>query len=457
MSTVLHDQYQVCLREIESYIPSKGRIFTLDRITQLLSRLGNPHVAYPVIHVGGTAGKSSTSAMIAQMLTESGYRTGLHTSPHLVSATERLIIDGVCIPEEKFILLWHAVKPHVVAISEILDMGKPTYFEILVCMMFLYFKNEHIDVAVVEVGLGGKVDGTNVVDSAVAVLTNVGLDHTEILGNTVEEIVMDKREIIKPGKISVSGVTQETVRAAVIDKAHTVASMLYLLGRDFHTEHIRSSTGASYVGCVFDYVSSDRTIRNIELGMIGEYQVTNAAVAITAVIHLEHFVVSDDAIRRALMDLSYPGRFEYVNHDTHTYIIDGAHNPMKIGAFVSSVKTVYPAMRFPIVMAVKDDKDIQHIMEYLIPIASEFHFVSFSPTLDIKHASMSHTDYLAQAVNTIDESMRVYQYQSVEACLQSIEQTQSASPIIITGSLYFVGKIHDLWEIPFQMTKHAAS
>ncbi|OGG12505.1 hypothetical protein A2875_04500 [Candidatus Gottesmanbacteria bacterium RIFCSPHIGHO2_01_FULL_46_14] len=397
---------------------SSGKTYSLERIRSLLSDLKSPHLAVPTIHVGGTAGKGSTSFLIASILEHAGYRVGLYTSPHLISITERITIDRTPITESAFVAILESIKSAI-------PQGA-TYFEIITAMTFAYFAREHVDVAIVEVGVGGKLDCTNVVDPRVSVITNVGLDHTEILGETIEDISRDKREIIKPKKPVISGVTQPQIRDLIIEKAASVDAPLFLAGRDFHIKNLTIGRPI-----VFDYVSPEKTLSNLELSLLGRHQVVNAAVAITAVFQ-SGFIVTADAIRKALSTASYPGRMEVMGN----IIIDGAHNPMKIQALSNALTDHFPGVQFETLFAVKGDKNAFDMVRTLAPFVSHWYLTTLEALTDWGKGQMLPVNALEKTIKEADPGKPVSVVEKPEEFLQN-----PPPPTLITGSLYLVGAV----------------
>lgn len=413
------------MEEAESYLSlfySSKWTYTLDRMRTLMQELGNPQSSLRVIHVGGTAGKGSTCSVAAAILRAAGYRVGLHTSPHLISVTERLNINGQPISEQRFIQILNEIKP-------IADRIKPTYYEITVAMMFKYFHEEQVDIAIVEVGLGGRLDGTNVLTPVVSVITNVGLDHTEILGNTVEKIATDKREIIKYGTLVVSGVTQPTVQKLIMEKSSTVHSQLFLLKRDFSIRNLKFTDGVS-----FDYVSPDITIRHLEVSLIGRHQAVNAALAITAVLHCG-LTVPEDAIRSALTSTRISGRLEIKDG----LLIDGAHNPMKMTALARALTDYYPTKTFPVLFAAKSDKNVAQMVRILKSHVSHWYVTHVSRQTDWGKSVMYTTPDLAQIVSGTDPGKPVT---VIDDCIKFLNARKNSDVLLlITGSLYLVGAV----------------
>lgn len=404
---------------LESLKPETGSklyIGTLDRINDLLERLGNPQRGINFVHVGGTAGKGSTCYMIAAMLQAAGYKTGLHVSPHIEDVRERLQINGQFIREDQFVAYVHHIAPVMEAMRATSPHGAPSYFEALLAIAFQYFKDKKVDIAVVEVGMGGTLDGTNVITPKVAVLTNVGLDHTQFLGDTVEKIAHDKVGIFKMGIDVVSGVTQPSVRAIVRAKAKGLGCYLQLLGDDFD--------------------------KNIPATIHVPYQRKNASLAIAAIRALKKhgFTVSDDVIQTSLASVKIPGRFEIFPKLLATnyqlpVILDGAHNPDKVQALREAIAVVFPDKKIRFVFAAKKDKNIIEMIKILEPIAKKFYFTKFLQSTDFgKDFSFDPKEFSTTVGSEV--------FKTSDGALQKAQDESDKDDVIcVTGSLYLVGEV----------------
>src|SRR5512143_3207423 len=290
----------------------------------LMARLGNPHRAFRSIHVAGTNGKGSTSAFLASVLQAAGCRTGLYTSPHLVSFTERIRVDGAPIPEARVVELAERVRE---AYSRSAGTGRdgamsPTFFEVTTAVAFCYFAEEGVDIAVVEVGMGGRLDSTNVVTPLVSVITNIDIEHTEYLGGTLEQIAGEKAGIIKPGVPVVTGAMQPEAKGVIEREAAAKGSPVYLLAREFRAVNVVAGREQ-----VFDYRGLDAAYRGLHVRMLGRHQVDNASLALAAVECLRDagVAVDETAVRRGLERALWEGRLERVAQGPDIYL-DGAHN-----------------------------------------------------------------------------------------------------------------------------------
>jgi len=342
----------------------------LGNIRSLLCVLGHPERVFPSVHVAGTNGKGSTSAMIAAVLTAAGYRTGLYTSPHLVSFTERIRIDGRKIPTERVAGCTRRLA------REIRRTGA-TFFDATTAIAFQYFADRHVDIAVIETGLGGRWDSTNVITPLVSVITSIGLEHTEYLGDTLRKIASEKAGIIKPGIPCVVGPVGGPGLEAISKRAARTGSRLVRIRRRSFTPVMSSSTGGQTV----DFRFGKRTISGLLIGAMGNFQAGNAAIALKALELLgraeKKFLIDEQAIRRGFSSLrtlaGFSGRFQFVGRDP-AVIADVAHNPDGVRALVSALRTLH-AGRFRIVFGAMRDKDYRTMIDLLGPIARMFYFV----------------------------------------------------------------------------------
>ncbi|MGA7356784.1 MAG: Mur ligase family protein [Candidatus Cybelea sp.] len=327
---------------------SRRTSYKLDRMRAFLQELGDPHRAYPTIHIGGTSGKSSTATMIAAALQAAGSRTGLHTKPHLRSMTERARIDGKPILPQRFAALLENMMPAIERTTA--QHGRPTYYETLLALAFAYFAQEHVDIAVIEVGLGGRLDGTNVILPLVAAITSIGFDHTEVLGSTLEAIAFEKAGIAKPGVPLVLAAVPP-IAAAVIERyaAEVGAPVVHVRVRD-----------------------------DVPLPVLGIFQRANAATAITVLEQLAAGLrPSRDAIARGFAALAIPGRMELISGKP-AVLFDVAHNVEKATSLVASLRERFAGRRIHYVVAIGESKDARHILEILAELPSTFTFTSFS-------------------------------------------------------------------------------
>ena len=315
--------------------------FHLERISLLLERLGNPHLGTPTIHVAGTKGKGSTSAMIMSILTTAGYKTGLYTSPSLHTITERIRVGLDPIDKETFASLVKSVWPAVEWVGCQHGFGEITYFELMTAMAFTHFKNVGVDFQVIEVGLGGRLDATNVVDPTVSVITNISLDHTSVLGNTLPEIASEKAGIIKPAVpvvvapqasnvMPVIEKTAENENAPMVQIDHPLS---YAEPGSLEGQHLRIQ------GKLDNY--------DLVLNLLGRYQQDNAATAVATaeILATDGYLVSTRHITDGLTKVCWPGRMQLLQRDGPIVLVDGAHNPYSMRLLVQSLKEYIQAKR----------------------------------------------------------------------------------------------------------------
>ncbi len=369
--------------------PGGSRSFTLDRMRRLLSRLGNPQAEIPVVHIAGTKGKGSTAAMAAAMLSASGSRTGLYHSPHLDCIEERMIVDGQFCSADEFVELVELVRPAAEALDKEEMGGAPmgaTFFELTTAMAFLYFVRQSVDVVVLEVGLGGRLDSTNVCQPSVSVITNISFDHTKQLGKTLKSIAREKAGIIKPGVPVVSGVIEPEPRGEIEQACIAAGSPLRQLGVDFDFDYraARDVQDHCSQGQIdfrrFEKLGNTPSTgrppiryRDLELRLLGRHQAANAAVALMAVAEFQdrrrpriNAPASEEALRRGLAEVRWPARVEVLSRRP-TLILDAAHNLASIHALLSTLEESFTASRRILVFGTTSDKDIRAMLAILMP------------------------------------------------------------------------------------------
>ncbi len=407
----------------------------LGRMRRLLAHLGDPQIGLPVLHVGGTAGKGSTATIAAALLTAAGYRTGLHTKPHLRRVNERIVVNGAPISDADLLALIDEATPAARAVQ-------PTWYEFTVALALLHFRRITVDIAVIEVGLGGTYDGTNVVQPLVAVLTNVGLDHTEILGDTVEEIARDKVAIIKPGCIAVTGVTQPSVRAIVADRAADVGAPLWRYGSEGEIE--TGSVAMIPGGSRFSVRVQHRWRDGLRLGLLGEHQIVNAALAIAATDALARRDLSvPDDVLAALPTIRIPGRLEVVA-ESPIVVLDGAHNPDKMDALLAALPKYFEYRRLIVVAAFTRRHDVAAMLSRLAPVAAHIVLTGFAMHGDFGPGQAIPPEELAALLATLrPRGTSEVIPDALEAVAAARAWANADDCICVTGSLYLVGAVRD--------------
>lgn len=341
-------------------------IFDISRIEALVERLGQPHLAAGSVHIAGTKGKGSTAAMIASILTASGYRTGLYTSPHLHSFTERIRIDGDPIPESALAALVQRLRPEFDAFNQLGTHGELTTFEILTAMAFVHFRERAADFQVLETGLGGRLDATNVIDPKVCAITSISLDHTEVLGGTLAKVAAEKAGIIKPGCVAVTAPQCPEVRDVVFTTCQQRGARLVEVGRDIVwrlREHTDSGQSFQVKGLHGNY--------DLTTPLLGEYQLENSAVAVGVAEALSELGmrISSEGLAAGLSRVSWPGRLQVLRRDP-LLVVDGAHNADSATKLVKALSEYFRFAKAILVVGTSRDKDIAGIVDGLLPLSS---------------------------------------------------------------------------------------
>lgn len=414
--------------ETLAYIHGTNRAFCkpgLERVTALLSVLGNPERELRYVHVAGTNGKGSTSSMLARVLEEAGYRVGLYTSPYILRFHERIRVGGECISDEALIRLTERIRAAADAMED-----KPTEFEIITAIAFCYFREMACDVVVLEVGLGGRFDATNVISSPeVSVITGIALDHVAILGDTIEKIAFEKAGIIKPSAPVVWGGTDKAAREVVFSTAKERGSEFY---ESDLTKAVCHESGI--FGSVIDY----RCLHNIKISLSGTYQVQNAATVIETVEVLKKrgYAISEEALRRGLSSTVWQARFEVISKEP-LVIFDGAHNPQGIGVAVESVKRYFPEERVLLLSGVLADKDYVSVANALSTIGLR----AYTITPDNPRA-LSAEEY-ATLLSSLGVEARACSSIGEGVSRAMADAVASGRPLLCLGSLYTYREVRE--------------
>jgi dihydrofolate synthase / folylpolyglutamate synthase len=408
-----------------------GIKFGLNSTENLLSRVGNPHRRLRCIHIAGTNGKGSTAATLSSILKRHGLRVGLYTSPHLVRFTERFRINDEEAPYERIL----EVFGHVRRIVN--DLEPPTFFEMATAMAFLYFAEEEVDWAIVEVGMGGRLDATNVIHPQVSVVTNIAFDHEEFLGNTLAAITREKAGIIKPHVPVVTAARQPLVQAILKTTSLQREAPLYRLGKDFRVK--RNPDGS------FHYVGLAQRFPSLHLNLSGSHQLHNAALALATLEVLEKakpFCLDLEAVREGLGQVYWPARLEVLQKNP-LIILDGAHNPNGAECLRNALKQSFPKRPLHLVLGIMADKNLRGILSRLLPGAATAIFTQpkYARAADPETLKRLARPYLQRHYVIPDPATAIQQAKSFAA---------PEDVICIAGSLYFAGEVKELFGEPLQ-------
>jgi len=404
--------------------------FDLERVREVLKRLGNPHETSPIIHVAGTKGKGSTSAMISAILQQLGLRVGLFSKPHLESIHERVSINNIDSTDNHWIDCMNVMYPHLELLRK---RDNPfTFFDIVSVLALYHFTREAVDLVVLEVGLGGRLDSTNVVTPAVSVITSIDYEHTQILGDTLEKIAAEKAGIIKSGVPVVSGVRESGPAEVIAEKAASQDSRLYQIDRDFSLKMSPEHT--------FDVQTQNQIYDNLQMNNLGEHQKLNATIAIQA---CEMFCdqqgteLNAESVRLGLEQLKLRGRVEVLCSDP-VIILDVAHNPSSMRALREAISDAFHERKVHFLVGMSEDKDITGNLKEIMPVAKRIIFTSLdSPT-------GCEPEELRESATTLVQSYDVEL--TVEPDAQTalkllVSDLPSSSIACITGSFYLAGEM----------------
>ncbi len=436
--------FSQALSYLHRSVPSGSRRFPgilgLDRQKEILRRLANPQNKIKIIHIAGTSGKGSTASYLSYLLAGQGFNVGLTLSPHLLDIRERFQINNQLISPKEFIFYLNQIIPIIEDIKKT-NFGKPTFFEILIALAFYIFYQKKVDYAVVETGLGGLMDGTNVVDSPdkVVVLTKIGLDHTNILGPNLTAIANQKAGIIHSHNPCFS-INQRNSVKKVFDKVATQnqTSINYISSQNI--SHLQSKN----LNLIYDFSFQNLSLKSIILNSIGLYQIDNSALALSVVKFLsdrDKFILDIKNIYQSLFNCHFSGRADIQTINQKTLILDGAHNPQKMRSFINSLKLFFPHQKFTFLLAFKQRKDFVKMVKMIIPLADQVILTKFKVVSDY----MIQLSQSQKSIDKIFSNLNFHHYKNISNQSEALNfALQSNNPIVVTGSLYLLSEIYPI-------------
>jgi dihydrofolate synthase/folylpolyglutamate synthase len=406
----------------------KGMKLGLETMQTLAKRTGHPQNRFTSIHIAGTNGKGSTAAILESILREAGYKTGLYTSPHLIDMRERIKVCGKTITREKVIEILTRLIPHIEATGA-------SFFEILTAMAFLYFSEMEVDTAVLETGLGGRLDATNIVTPKMTIITGIGMEHTKILGKQLKPITREKAGIFKHGIPCISGVTNPRIAAYLKELA-----MERQVPIIFTKDHVTTSgVHLSRYGSRFNCRTSDSIYRDLNMKLPGKHQIENCSLALQAVetLRRDSYSIPEDAVRRGLENVQWRGRLDLLQEHP-SILLDSAHNPIGIKRLVQAIKQLFEYDSLILIFGVLRDKDYSKMISTIAPLADRIIFTRpLSPRALEPEELMLLPAVQGKKIETIPQIQ--------EAWNRAVDLAQRADIVCVAGSIYLVGEVLRIW------------
>ena len=425
-------------RELAATTQAAAAKFDLENITILAGRLGRPDRAYPSVHIAGTNGKGSTAAFLESILRHAGFRTGLNTSPHLEKINERLRINGEEISDQAFAETFTRLHERI---EGLLAAGKlrahPTYFECVTAMAFEYFARERVEFAVFEVGLGGRLDATNILSPLVAIITRIDFDHENFLGHSLKEIASEKAGILKPGVPLVLSEQRPEAHEVILARAKSLGCPVIELSQVFRVDQESMQAGS-----VRAHITETDSGKIFELApsLPGRFQLENALNAVAAARQLQNcgFQISDDAITRGIPNTVWPGRLEKLQSAPDVYL-DGAHNPSAARELAHFLEQNLSGRKIWLIYAALRDKAVDEVAGLLFPRAAEVIFTAPRTPRAVSATQLAEiAGHHAARFSVIPDAERAFEFVLAEAAPEDA--------IFITGSLYLVGQLRHYWK-----------
>lgn len=421
--------------EAMKYITEVGNFgsnYGLERTYKLLEHLGNPERDLKLIHIAGTNGKGSTTSMITEILMGEGYKVGMYTSPFIEEFEERIQINRNNIPKESLAILMDEIK---VAVDKVIEAGynHPTEFEIITVLMLLYFKKENIDFGVIEVGLGGTLDSTNVIKPIIQVITSISFDHTNLLGNTLEKIAREKAGIIKRGIPTVIYPQQEEVLKVIKNKCFEMDSELYIA----NNENLKFKNIVN-LDKPYQLLKYNNEI-DILLPLLGEHQIINLSVAMQAIEVLNNKDIIDISIAnivKSIKNVSWKGRLEVLSNNPYV-VIDGAHNIQGIKTLSRNIKKYFKYENLYLILGILADKDVEEMIKIITPMAKKV----YSVTPNSIRGELAES--LKDEVSKFNKNCKAFDKYE-EAYLEALNDASEKDLILASGSLYMIGDMRKI-------------
>lgn len=413
-----------------------GANYGIERTERLLEKLGSPHKKIKLIHIAGTNGKGSTSSILGNILISHGYKVGFFNSPHLEDIEESIRINNENIKEEEFIELINEIKTYV---EEVIEEGfnHPTEFEVLTCIMFLYLYRKKVDFGIIEVGLGGRLDSTNVINPMLSIITSIGLDHINILGDNLTEITKEKCGIIKKNKPVITCIQKEEVLKVIIEKASLMNSNLIISNpNNFKFINVEFNDKI-YQEVSFKFNEREEILK---LPLLGEHQITNLSLAISAIIELNslNYINLDiEKLKLGVFNTKWNGRLEVINKEP-LIVLDGAHNLDGIEILKRNINKYFKFSNLYLIIGILKDKEVEKMVKVITPIAKKVY------TLTPNSIRAEKAENLKEMVRRYNDNVEAFEDYN-EAIKEVLSKASEKDLILICGSLYMIGSIRSLF------------
>ncbi|SEU08724.1 dihydrofolate synthase / folylpolyglutamate synthase [Salinibacillus kushneri] len=408
----------------------------LERMKWFMEKLDHPEQKIRSIHIAGTNGKGSTLSFLRHLLEAHHFSVGSFTSPYLIHFNERISVNGVPIKDKELVMLVKKIKPLCEELEQT-EFGPPTEFEVITAMAFVYFAEQSLDYVLLETGLGGRLDSTNIVEPIASIITNIGLDHTRILGNTYEQIASEKAGIIKQGVPVTTAVQHHGSFQVIKDKAVEKSAPIYQLGNDFH---IMNQKPSQEEGEMFTFKFEQQSFSDLKINMKGYHQIQNAALALHTFLlmsQMNQIKPKENVIRTGLQKTRWPGRFEVVSKNP-LVIIDGAHNKEGVISLIETLKRSYPHHKKRLLFSMMKDKNVSEVIQLLDQYFDGIVFTSF----EFERASGAE-QLFSQSRHPGKEIHMNWK----EAVQYELSHMDSNEIFVISGSLYFISKVRQYFEL----------